>query len=109
MIRGGSKDPPLRGALARVEELAARALEALVQWTSDVWRHRPEPHPLRLRAAYFLLIGSPARFLVFGGTTPARHRVGGQTFTQLLRQQFGGREIRGLRRLRGDDFLDARQ
>ena len=92
--------PPgcLRRAPALVVELPNRALEALVQRTGDVGRHRSETRPLRLRVAHFLLGGTPPRLVVLDAAPRAAHRVGGQPLAPLLRQQLGRREVRRPRR-----------
>src|SRR5262245_58054782 len=100
----------LRGALALVVELAARALEAFVERTGDFGWNRPEAHPLRLGVADFLFKGPPPRpFVLRASRGAARDRVGRQPLAPLLREHLGWGQTCLTCRLRRDQFLDSRE
>src|SRR5688572_2724548 len=92
-------------ARAAVVELAAGALEPLVQRRGDFSRQRAEPCPLRLRITDFLFSGAPAR-VVGVGALATGHRVGGEALAPALREQFGRRELRRRSRRLGNQLLD---
>src|SRR5436190_1898547 len=77
-------------AAAHLGELAHGAIESVLQRLALIRRQRPEARPRRLGAADFLLGGALTRILRLARGAGA-HRVGGERFAPLAREQLGRR------------------